>query len=96
MVISQGSHVRRQIAPQFKQAGSTPGAGVGSELTFCDRQKVTFLPEIFFSANQRNGLDFYTPDRILILVRETLTEDAIIQPIASLMVGNVLQVLNYK
>ena len=32
MAIGQGCHVRRQFAPQFKQAGSTPGAGVGSDL----------------------------------------------------------------
>ena len=33
MAIGQGSHVRWQFAPQFKQAGSTPGAGVGSDLS---------------------------------------------------------------
>ena len=32
MAIGQGSHVGHQLAPQFKQAGSTPGAGVGSDL----------------------------------------------------------------
>ena len=32
MAIGQGNHVLRQFAPQFRQAESTPGAGVGSDL----------------------------------------------------------------